>query len=96
MGRNIAMVERDFQDLLRGLSLATVNILYYLPDSPNILQCFVWQCMDLPPRYPRIHRFLDYWRTNIEAALCHIEVASTGEMPRVRLAHEVVDPNRLN
>lgn len=64
---------------LRGWRLATTEVLYYLPDHPSLLQSFVWQTLDLAPTYPRIHRFLDFWRREIDAVIHSVQLAS-GEM----------------
>ena len=63
---------------LQGWRLATAEVLYYLPDHPSVLQSFLWQTLDLAPKYPRIHRFLDYWRTEIDAVIHSVNLA-TGE-----------------
>jgi uncharacterized protein Usg len=39
---------------------------------------FVWQTLDLAPAYPRIHRFLDFWRREIDAVIHSVQLA-TGE-----------------
>lgn len=57
------------------LELTTAEILYYLPDYPDILQSFIWQHYDTAPGYPRLRRFLDFWRSNIEATLAEVKVA---------------------
>lgn len=59
---------------LQGYRLATAEILYHLPDHPGLLQSFVWQHMDLAPNYPRLNKFLDYWRRHIEAVLHSVKV----------------------
>lgn len=61
---------------LRGWRLATAEVIYYLPDHPSLLQSFVWQTLDLAPRYPRIHRFLEFWRREIDAVIHSVQVAS--------------------
>ena len=63
---------------LKGWRLATAEVLYYLPDHPSLLQSFIWQTLDLAPTYPRIHRFLDYWRREIDAVIHSVQLA-TGE-----------------
>ena len=63
---------------LKGWRLATAEVLYYLPDHPSLLQSFVWQTLDLAPSYPRIHRFLDFWRREIDAVIHSVQLA-TGE-----------------
>lgn len=63
---------------LRGWRMATAEVLYYMPDHPSLLQSFIWQTLDLAPKYPRIHRFLDYWRKEIDAVIHSVHLA-TGE-----------------
>lgn len=63
---------------LAGWRLATAEVLYYLPDHPSLLQSFVWQTLDLAPRYPRIHEFLEFWRREIDAVIHSVRLA-TGE-----------------
>ncbi|MGQ7793381.1 hypothetical protein ACUN0C_13310 [Faunimonas sp. B44] len=58
-----------------GYGLTTASILYYMPDHPGLLQSFVWQFYDICPDYPRLGRFLDYWRREIVAAIHSVEVA---------------------
>jgi uncharacterized protein Usg len=63
---------------LKGWRLATAEVLYYLPDHPSLLQSFMWQTLDLAPDYPRIHRFLNFWRREIDAVIHSVQLA-TGE-----------------
>jgi uncharacterized protein Usg len=74
---------RDHRELtaqLHGQRLTTAEVLYYLPDHPSLIQSFVWQTLDLAPRYPRIARFLDFWRREIDAAIHSIRVGQAGEV----------------
>lgn len=73
---------------LRGWRLATAEVLYYMPDHPALLQSFVWQTLDLAPQYPRIHRFLNFWRREIEAVIHSVRLASgeTLAPPRIEAA----------
>lgn len=64
-----------FVNSLRGYRLTTAEVLYYMPDHPDLLQTFIWQTMDLAPRFPRIARFLDYWRREIDAAIHSVNLA---------------------
>lgn len=61
---------------LNGWRLATAEVLYYLPDHPSLLQSFIWQTLDLAPAYPRIHRFLEFWRREIDAVIHSVQLAS--------------------
>jgi uncharacterized protein Usg len=78
----------EMQLKLAGWRLTTANLLYYMPDHPSLLQTFTWQTLDLAPRYPRIRKFLDFWKAEIEAVIHSIEIASgEGLAPaRVRFA----------
>lgn len=58
-----------------GFGLTTANILYFMPDHPDLLQSFVWQFNDVAPDYPRLLKFLDFWRQEIIATIHSIEVA---------------------
>jgi uncharacterized protein Usg len=61
---------------LRNYRLTTAEILYHMPDHPGVLQSFIWQDLDLAPRFPVLHRFLDFWRRDIEGRLHSVRVAS--------------------
>lgn len=63
---------------LQGYRLATAEILYRLPDHPELLQTFVWQHYDLQPRFPVLRRFLDFWVRNIEGRLHSVRVTRLG------------------
>ena len=63
---------------LKGYRLTTAEILYHLPDHPDLLQSFVWQTLDMAPRYPVLRKFLDYWENNIEGRLHSVRIAQRG------------------
>lgn len=69
------MASSDFARQLEGYGLATVQIHYYLPDHPSLLQMFVMQQYDIAPRFPELDRFLAFWRREIEAVLHSVRVA---------------------
>jgi uncharacterized protein Usg len=83
--------DEEFLRQLRGERLTTASVLYYMPDSPALLQEFVWQTLDLAPEFPRIHRFLGFWRREIEAVIHSVTVASAGLVApaRLRIADDV-------
>jgi uncharacterized protein Usg len=56
--------------------LTTAEILYHLPDHPGILQSYIWQELDVAPRYPMLRRFLDFWCARIDGKLHSVRVAS--------------------
>ena len=85
-----AIHDSDFELRLAGWRLATAEVLYYMPDHPKLLQSFVWQTLDLAPAYPRLNKFLDFWRAEIEAVIHSVRIASGEELApsKVRAATE--------
>ena len=69
------MAQEELLLQLRGYGLMTAEISYYMPDHPALLQTFIWQQYDVAPQFPVLHRFLDHWRREIEAALHSIRIA---------------------
>lgn len=51
-----------------------IRIYYYMPDYTSLLQEFNWVTEDVVPEYPRIKKFLNYWKNNIEAVIHTIEI----------------------
>lgn len=74
-GRESEFVDPAFLRQLQGYGLSTVEIHYYLPDHPSLLQQFIWQEYDLAPKFPVLRKFLDFWRRDIEAVLHSVRVA---------------------
>ncbi len=62
------------KDLL-SRRLITVQVTYYFPDHPSLLQIFVWQNTDIPPHFPRLKEFLEFWKENVEAKVHSVDVA---------------------
>jgi uncharacterized protein Usg len=81
-------MDRDELKLqLQGWRLATAEVLYYMPDHPALLQTFVWQTLDLAPTYPRIHKFLDFWRREIDAVIHSVALASGEKLAPAKIGH---------
>lgn len=68
-------VSSDFLKQMEGYGLTTAEILYRMPDHPALLQTYVWQEYDLFPKFPNLHRFLDFWSHQLEGVLHTITVA---------------------
>jgi len=68
----------EFERQLRGERLTTAEVTYYMPDHPMLLQEFLWQTQDRAPDFPRIRRFLDHWRREIEAVIHSVRVSVAG------------------
>jgi uncharacterized protein Usg len=89
------MVSEGFRQVRRGRfapramlghQLVTVSVLYYLPDHPSLLNEFLWQTMDLGPRYPRIGAFLDFWRREIEATIKEVMISEAAPFREHKLS----------
>ena len=63
---------------MRSYRLTTAEILYHMPDHPNVLQSFVWQQLDIAPEFPVLHKFLEFWVRSIEGKLHSVKVAHAG------------------
>lgn len=68
----------DLERMLNDYRLTTAEILYHLPDHPRLLQSFVWQNLDIAPRYPVLKKFLDFWERDIEGKLHSVRIATLG------------------
>ena len=77
----------DLRLQLFNYRLTTAEILYHLPDHPSLLQTFIWQNMDLAPEYPILHRFLDFWVSNIEGKLHSVNVKQSSRSTPNRVRH---------
>jgi uncharacterized protein Usg len=67
-----------FEKQLRDYRLTTAEILYFLPDHQHLLQTFIWQDLDIAPKYPVLTKFLGFWQKNLDGKLHRVRVASTG------------------
>ena len=61
---------------IKGYRLTTAEILYHMPDHPGLLQSFVWQDLDMAPRFPVLHRFLEFWACKLDGKLHSVRVGA--------------------
>jgi uncharacterized protein Usg len=61
---------------LKNYRLTTAEILYHMPDHPQLLQSYIWQDLDLSPEFPVLRKFLDFWHSSLEGRLHSVRVAS--------------------
>jgi len=75
---------------LQGFRLTTAEILYRIPDYPDLIQSYIWQELDISPEFPRLHAFLEYWEKNLEGKLYSVKVAQSEVIgiPEPRFADE--------
>jgi uncharacterized protein Usg len=81
---------RSLQLQLEGYYLTTAEIVYHLPDHPHLLQSFIWQELDLAPRFPALRRFLHFWVGNIDGKLHSVKVAHASLLAPPRLGYAQV------
>ena len=67
----------DLANQLKDYRLTTAEILYHLPDHPALLQSFIWQELDIAPRFPVLKKFLNFWTLNLDGKIHSVRVAST-------------------
>ena len=65
--------------ILKRKELVLVGITYYMPDYQHLLNEFYCQFDDIVPDIPRVHKFLDYWKNNIDAIVKTVEVSVSRE-----------------
>jgi uncharacterized protein Usg len=70
--------DHDFIAQMGGSRLTTAEVLYFMPDHPRLLQTFIWQTQDHAPKYPRLMRFLDFWRHEIDAVIHIVRIGHRG------------------
>ncbi len=75
----------ELERQLRGSRLTTAEVLYFMPDHPALLQRFLWQTDDVAPEFPRVHRFLEFWRLEIEAVIHSVTVSAVGLVTPAKL-----------
>ena len=46
----------EFEKQLHNYRLTTAEILYHIPDYPELLQTFIWQVLDIHPEFPVLRR----------------------------------------
>jgi uncharacterized protein Usg len=77
----------DHKQALRDYRLTTAEIIYHMPDHPDLLQSFIWQKLDVAPDFPELRRFLEYWSRNIEGKLHSVRVGQARSLSRPGFNH---------
>lgn len=82
-GQDVTSLSRQ----LRDYRLTTAEILYHMPDHPGLLQTYIWQELDLAPRFPVLRRFLDFWGRELDGKLHSVRVAQLDIVSPGRMRH---------
>lgn len=69
-------MSEDFAKMMHDYRLTTAEILYHLPDYPDLLQSFTWQDYDMAPRFPILVKFLKFWDNHLDGRVHSVVVAS--------------------
>ena len=72
---------------IEGYRLTTAEILYHLPDHPGLLQTFVWQDLDIAPKFPVLRKFLDFWERQLDGKLHSVRVGAAKLISPGELRH---------
>jgi uncharacterized protein Usg len=73
--------------MLKGYRLTTAEILYHMPDHPKLLQTFVWQELDMAPKFPVLSKFLTFWEQNLDGRLHSVRVGTCGILCPLDIRH---------
>ena len=65
---------RDLELMLRDYRLTTAEIIYRFPDHPALLQQFIWQELDLAPKFPVLGKFIDFWNRELDGKIHSVKV----------------------
>jgi len=74
---------------VRNKVLVSLHVFYYMPDYRDLIQEFMWQTMDIKPKYPRVNKFLNYWKENIEAVIADIEMIETEKISKYKSVEDI-------
>lgn len=66
--------DRELVLLLRDYRLTTAEIFYHFPDHPALLQSYIWQELDLAPKFPILTRFIDFWNRELDGKIHSVQV----------------------
>ena len=64
----------EMEQMLRHYRLTTAEILYRYPDHPALLQSYVWQELDLAPKFPCLKKFLTFWDRELDGKIHSVKV----------------------
>lgn len=56
-----------------------LQVIYYMPKYPSLLQEFTWGFDDHVPELIKTHKFLNYWRQNINAVIADVLISIANE-----------------
>ena len=70
------MDQRDY--LPQDYRLTTAEIMYHMPDYPDLVQCYLWQSLDRIPDFPKLNSFLASWELKLDGKLHSVRIGYVG------------------
>ena len=64
--------------MLQDYRLTTAEILYRVPDYPDLLQSYLWQSLDRIPDFPKLNNFLSGWEKTLNGKLDSVRIGYVG------------------
>ena len=86
MEDSVQLERTNLAYILHKWTVATVQVVYYIPDYLHVVNEFMWQTEDQVPEYPRCKRFLDFWDKNIDGPIKEAYIYDQGQS-KVRMVH---------
>ena len=63
---------------LQDYRLTTAEILYQIPEYPDLLQSYLWQSLDRVPDFPKLNDFLSTWEKGLDGKLHSVRIGYVG------------------
>ncbi len=68
----------EIDELTQDYRLTTAEILYHMPDYPDLLQSYLWQSLDRIPDFPKLNEFLGCWEKKLDGKLHSVRIGYVG------------------
>ncbi|MFQ5773535.1 MAG: Usg family protein [Kiloniellaceae bacterium] len=68
----------ETEDTVQDYRLTTAEIIYRMPDYPNLLQSYLWQSLDRVPDFPKLNEFLCFWERELEGTVHSVRIGYVG------------------
>lgn len=78
--------------LIQKSTPVLLQIYYWMPKHPLLLQEFIWGYEDKVPELTKTHKFLRYWKNNVNAVISEIFLqVSTGKQQKFIKVDDILD-----
>lgn len=68
----------ETMDDSQDFRLTTAEILYRMPDYPDLIQSYLWQSLDRLPDFPKLQEFLGFWERELQGELHSVRIGYVG------------------